>query len=72
MASLRLYDLGAGCPTNAGTLLFARDPLRWMPGAWIQFVRWAGTTMAHDRGNLANYFRERFRPAVSVRGTSAR
>ena len=48
MASLRFYDLAADCPTNAGTLLFARDPLRWVPGAWIQFVRWAGTTMVDD------------------------
>lgn len=48
MASLRFYDLAAGCPTNAGALLFGRDPLRWIPGAWIQFVRWAGTTMADD------------------------
>ena len=46
MASLRFYDLAAGCPTNAGVLLFAKDPLRWIPGAWVQFVRWAGTTMA--------------------------
>ncbi len=48
MASLRFYDLTADCPTNAGALLFARDPLRWVPGASIQFVRWAGTTMADD------------------------
>ena len=48
MASLRFYDLAADCPTNAGALLFARDPLRWLPGASIQFVRWAGTTMADD------------------------
>ena len=48
MASLRFYDLAADCPTNAGALLFARDPLRWIPGASIQFVRWAGTTMADD------------------------
>ena len=48
MASLRFYDLAAGHPTNAGALLFAQDPLRWVPGAWIQFVRWAGTTMAGD------------------------
>ena len=48
MASLRFHDLSAGCPTNAGVLLFGRDPLRWVPGAWIQFVRWAGTTMADD------------------------
>ena len=48
MASLRLYDLSAGCPTQAGVLAFAKDPLHWLPGAWIQFVRWAGTTMADD------------------------
>jgi ATP-dependent DNA helicase RecG len=48
MASLRLYDLAAHCPTHAGALVLAKDPLRWLPGAWIQFVRWAGTTMAHD------------------------
>lgn len=65
MASLRLYDLAAGYPTNAGALLFARDPLRWVPGAWIQFVRWAGTTMADDpigerrfSGDLITFLRE--------------
>ena len=46
MASLRFYDLNAGCPTNAGALLFAKDPLYWIPGARVQFVRWAGTTMS--------------------------
>ena len=48
MASLRLYDLAADCPTNAAALLFAKDPLRWIAGAYVQFVRWAGTTMADD------------------------
>ena len=48
MASLRFHDLAAGCPTNAGALLFGRDPLRWIPGAWIQFVRWAGATMTSE------------------------
>jgi len=48
MASLRFHDLSAGCPKNAGALLFAKEPLRWIPGASIQFVRWAGTTMAGD------------------------
>ena len=33
MASLRFYDLAADCPTNAGVLLFAKEPLRWAPGA---------------------------------------
>ena len=48
MASLRLYDLADDCPTNAGALLFAKDPLRWVAGSYVQFVRWAGTTMADD------------------------
>ena len=48
MASLRFYDLVAGCPTNAGILLFAKDPLRWIPGSYVHFVRWAGNTMASD------------------------
>ena len=48
MASLRLYDLAADCPTNAAALLFAKDPLRWIAGAYVQFVRWKGTTMADD------------------------
>ena len=48
MASLRLYDPSAGCPTQAGVLAFAKNPLHWLPGAWIQFVRWAGTTLADD------------------------
>ena len=39
MASLRFYDLAADCPTNAAVLLFAKDPLRWIPGSYIQFVR---------------------------------
>lgn len=65
MASLRFYDLAAGCPTNAGVLLFGRDPLRWIPGASIQFVRWAGKTMADDpigekrfSGDLVTVLRE--------------
>lgn len=48
MASLRLYDLASDCPTNAAALLFAKEPLRWIAGAYVQFVRWAGTTMADD------------------------
>ena len=65
MASLRFYDLNAGCPTNAGVLLFAKAPLHWIPGALVQFVRWAGTTMADDAvaarrfsGDLVTVLRE--------------
>ena len=65
MASLRFYDLTADCPTNAGALLFAKDPLRWIPGSYVQYVRWAGTTMAADpvsdkrfHGDLLTVLRE--------------
>ncbi len=65
MASLRCYDLGEDRPTHAGALLFARQPLQWIPGAWIQFVRWAGTTMADEvlsdvrfSGDLLSVLRE--------------
>ena len=49
LASLRFHDHRTDTPTNAAVLLFGNDPLRWLPGAWIQFVRWAGgETMGAD------------------------
>ncbi len=45
LAALRFYDLAKDCPTYAGLLLFGRDPLRWMPGAYIQFIRFRSTQM---------------------------
>ena len=65
MASLRFYDLAADCPTNAAVILFAADPLRWIPGAYLQFVRWDGTSLVDDpimtravRGDLLTVLRE--------------
>ena len=65
MASLRFYDLANDCPTHAGVLLFAKDPLRWIPGAYVQFVRWAGASVADEpvdekrfRGDLLAVLRE--------------
>ncbi|MDE0422949.1 MAG: putative DNA binding domain-containing protein [Gammaproteobacteria bacterium] len=65
MASLRLYDMDADCPTNGAVLLFGKDPLRWIPGAWVQFVRWAGDSMSADvtedkrfSGDLVNVLRD--------------
>lgn len=48
MASLRLYDLQAACPTHAGVLLFAKDPLQWIPHAYVEFVRFAGTSATDE------------------------
>jgi len=48
MASLRLFDLEKNCPTHAAILLFAKDPLQWLPHAYVQFVAFPGTDMAGD------------------------
>jgi ATP-dependent DNA helicase RecG len=45
LASLRLWDTKFGCPTNAGILLLAKNPLYWLPGAYIQFVQVDGTSL---------------------------
>ncbi len=34
-----------GVPTIAGILVLGRDPRHWLPGAYIQFVRYAGITI---------------------------
>ena len=42
MASLGFWCLEENCATNAGVVLFAEDPLNWLPGAAIQYVRFDG------------------------------
>jgi len=48
LASLRFYDLDKDCPSYAGILLFGKKPTWWIPGAYIQFVRFAGTTLTDE------------------------
>ncbi len=48
LASLRFFDSKRKCPTNAGILLFGKNPLAWMPGAFIQFVRFDGNSLSAD------------------------
>lgn len=48
MASVRLYDRTHDCPTNAAVILFGRNPRYFMPGAYVQFVRYAGTTIGGE------------------------
>ena len=43
MRSLRL--LSGDCPTNGAALAFGRDPQWWVPGAYLQFVRFDGDEM---------------------------
>lgn len=59
LASLRMFDDATASPTHAGLLALGREPLRWMPGAYLQYVRVDGTDKADPvvdhrelRGNL--------------------
>jgi len=45
LAALRFYNTRRDCPTNAGMLVFAYDPLDVFPGAKVQFVQFAGTRL---------------------------
>jgi ATP-dependent DNA helicase RecG len=51
LSSLRFFDLKNQCPTNAGILLFGINPLAWMPGAYVQFLRVRGITLADPIGS---------------------
>jgi len=48
LASLRFFDLRQDCPTHAGLLVLADRPMHYLPGAYVQFVRYAGTDLASE------------------------
>jgi ATP-dependent DNA helicase RecG len=48
LAALRFYDLRKNVPTNAGILVFGKDPLGFYPGSYVQYVKYAGKTKGAD------------------------
>jgi ATP-dependent DNA helicase RecG len=48
LASLRFYDLREECPTNAGILIFGLNPEFYLPGAYIQYIKFSGEEMMYD------------------------
>lgn len=48
LASLKFYDLKADVPTNAGILFFGKNPLFYLPGAYVQYVKFEGTDEVSD------------------------
>ncbi|MDX2269269.1 MAG: ATP-binding protein [Bryobacter sp.] len=65
LASLRFYDPRTNCPTHAGIMLFGKNPLRFLPSAYIQFLHLDGDTLASDvlqehriSGDLLSVLRE--------------
>ncbi|MBI4309556.1 MAG: putative DNA binding domain-containing protein [Candidatus Omnitrophica bacterium] len=65
LASLRFFDLRRNCPTNAGILLFGKNPRYFLPGAYIQYLRFKGAHLtdspvdqAEISGDLLGVLRE--------------
>lgn len=48
LASLRLFDPTRQRPTNAGVVLLGKDVVFHVPGAFVQYVRYAGSTASDD------------------------
>lgn len=48
LASLRFYDPKEQCPSNAGILIFGLNPEFYLPGSYIQFIKFAGNEMTSD------------------------
>ena len=46
LESLRFYNSAYGLPTNAAVLLFGKDPRRFFPGAYVQYVSFDGRDKA--------------------------
>jgi ATP-dependent DNA helicase RecG len=48
LASLKFYDVKEDCPTYAGILMFGTNPRFYIPGASVQYLRFAGQDEASD------------------------
>ena len=48
LASIRLYDRTHDCPTYAAIILFGKNPRYYLPGAYVQFVRYAGKVIGGE------------------------
>ena len=46
LGSLRFFHKKLSVPTHGAVLLFGKDPLSYFPGAYIQYVRYDGLTLA--------------------------
>jgi ATP-dependent DNA helicase RecG len=48
LAALHFYNLDRNCATNAGVIVFGKDVLLRFPGAYVQYVKFAGKTLASE------------------------
>jgi ATP-dependent DNA helicase RecG len=54
LASLGFYDLKYNCPTYGAIVLFGANPERYLPGSYIQYVRFKGKDKG---GEILNEFK---------------
>lgn len=48
LASLKFFDIKEDCPTYAGILMFGTNPRFYIPGGFVQYVRFTGEDEASD------------------------
>jgi ATP-dependent DNA helicase RecG len=65
LASLRFFDPNSSMPTVSGLLMFGKNPRFFFPGAYVQYLKLAGTTLteapddqAEISGDLLGILRE--------------
>ncbi len=51
MQALGYFNIKYNCPTYAGIIMFGKNPERFMPGCYVQYVRFAGTSRAGEIKN---------------------
>lgn len=51
LSAVGMYDTENNCPTNAAMVLFGRHPRRFMPGLYVQYVRFKGEDVSSEVEN---------------------
>ena len=51
LSAVGLFDIENNCPTNAAVVLFGKRPRRFMPGLYVQYVRFTGEDVSSDVEN---------------------
>ena len=51
MAAVGMYDMEHGCPTNAAVVLFGKRPRFFMPGLYVQYVKFRGEDVTAEVEN---------------------
>ena len=51
LSAVGMYDTENDCPTNAAMVLFGKQPRRFMPGLYVQYVRFKGEDMSSEVEN---------------------